>query len=32
VLALDPELGNVKADQSQIEPIIMNLAVRYDLT
>jgi two-component system, cell cycle sensor histidine kinase and response regulator CckA len=26
-LALDPELGNVKADQSQIEQVIMNLAV-----
>lgn len=26
-LALDPDLGNVKADQSQIEQIIMNLAV-----
>jgi two-component system, cell cycle sensor histidine kinase and response regulator CckA len=26
-LALDPGLGNVKADQSQIEQIIMNLAV-----
>jgi two-component system, cell cycle sensor histidine kinase and response regulator CckA len=26
-LELDPELGNVKADQSQIEQIIMNLAV-----
>jgi CheY-like chemotaxis protein len=26
-LALDPELGDVKADQSQIEQVIMNLAV-----
>ncbi len=26
-LALDPGLGNVKADQSQIEQVIMNLAV-----
>jgi two-component system, cell cycle sensor histidine kinase and response regulator CckA len=26
-LSLDPELGNVKADQSQIEQVIMNLAV-----
>lgn len=26
-LALDPGLGNVKADQSQVEQIIMNLAV-----
>ncbi len=26
-LLLDPELGNVKADQSQIEQVIMNLAV-----
>jgi len=26
-LTLDPELGNVKADQSQIEQVIMNLAV-----
>jgi PAS domain S-box-containing protein len=26
-LMLDPELGNVKADQSQIEQVIMNLAV-----
>jgi len=26
-LVLDPELGNVKADQSQIEQVIMNLAV-----
>src|SRR5450432_4806987 len=26
-LALDPELGSVKADQSQIEQVIMNLAV-----
>jgi two-component system, cell cycle sensor histidine kinase and response regulator CckA len=26
-LELDPDLGNVKADQSQIEQIIMNLAV-----
>jgi len=26
-LALDPKLGNVKADQSQIEQVIMNLAV-----
>jgi two-component system, cell cycle sensor histidine kinase and response regulator CckA len=26
-LALDPALGNVKADQSQIEQVIMNLAV-----
>jgi two-component system cell cycle sensor histidine kinase/response regulator CckA len=26
-LALNPELGNVKADQSQIEQVIMNLAV-----
>jgi len=26
-LALDPVLGNVKADQSQIEQVIMNLAV-----
>jgi two-component system cell cycle sensor histidine kinase/response regulator CckA len=26
-LGLDPELGNVKADQSQIEQVIMNLAV-----
>jgi two-component system cell cycle sensor histidine kinase/response regulator CckA len=26
-LALDPQLGNVKADQSQIEQVIMNLAV-----
>ena len=26
-LALDPELGNVKADQSQVEQVIMNLAV-----
>ncbi len=26
-LALEPELGNVKADQSQIEQVIMNLAV-----
>src|SRR6266849_4435688 len=26
-LALDSELGNVKADQSQIEQVIMNLAV-----
>ncbi len=26
-LALDPELGNVKVDQSQIEQVIMNLAV-----
>jgi PAS domain S-box-containing protein len=26
-LALDPELSNVKADQSQIEQVIMNLAV-----
>ena len=26
-LALDPDLGSVKADQSQIEQIIMNLAV-----
>jgi two-component system cell cycle sensor histidine kinase/response regulator CckA len=26
-LTLDPDLGNVKADQSQIEQIIMNLAV-----
>ncbi len=26
-MALDPELGNVKADQSQIEQVIMNLAV-----
>ena len=26
-LALDPELGNVKADQGQIEQVIMNLAV-----
>jgi PAS domain S-box-containing protein len=26
-LILDPELGNVKADQSQIEQVIMNLAV-----
>jgi CheY-like chemotaxis protein len=26
-LDLDPELGNVKADQSQIEQVIMNLAV-----
>jgi len=27
MLTLDPELGNVKADQSQIEQVIMNLAV-----
>ena len=26
-LSLDPKLGNVKADQSQIEQVIMNLAV-----
>src|SRR5439155_10911984 len=26
-LSLNPELGNVKADQSQIEQVIMNLAV-----
>ena len=26
-MTLDPELGNVKADQSQIEQVIMNLAV-----
>src|SRR5258705_481514 len=26
-LSLEPELGNVKADQSQIEQVIMNLAV-----
>jgi two-component system cell cycle sensor histidine kinase/response regulator CckA len=26
-LALDPQLGNVKADQSQVEQVIMNLAV-----
>jgi len=26
-LALDPELGDVKADQSQVEQVIMNLAV-----
>src|SRR5260370_27463284 len=26
-LSLDPELGNVKADKSQIEEVIMNLAV-----
>lgn len=26
-LTLDPDLGNVKADQSQIEQVIMNLAV-----
>jgi len=26
-LELDPELGNVKADQSQVEQVIMNLAV-----
>ncbi len=26
-MALDPKLGNVKADQSQIEQVIMNLAV-----
>jgi two-component system cell cycle sensor histidine kinase/response regulator CckA len=26
-LSLDPELGNVKADQGQIEQVIMNLAV-----
>jgi two-component system, cell cycle sensor histidine kinase and response regulator CckA len=26
-LSMDPELGNVKADQSQIEQVIMNLAV-----
>src|SRR5260370_5296390 len=26
-LSLDPDLGNVKADQSQIEQVIMNLAV-----
>jgi len=26
-LTLDPELGNVKADQSQVEQVIMNLAV-----
>ena len=26
-LALDPDLGNVKADQSQIEQVIINLAV-----
>lgn len=26
-LALDPDLGNVRADQSQVEQIIMNLAV-----
>jgi len=26
-LVLDPEIGNVKADQSQIEQVIMNLAV-----
>lgn len=26
-LALDPQLGNVKADQSQIEQVIINLAV-----
>jgi two-component system cell cycle sensor histidine kinase/response regulator CckA len=26
-MVLDPELGNVKADQSQIEQVIMNLAV-----
>ncbi len=26
-LVLDPQLGNVKADQSQIEQVIMNLAV-----
>src|SRR5260370_34840661 len=26
-LSLDAELGNVKADQSQIEQVIMNLAV-----
>ncbi len=26
-LILDPELGNVKADQSQVEQVIMNLAV-----
>ncbi|MGB8475330.1 MAG: PAS domain S-box protein [Candidatus Acidiferrum sp.] len=26
-LALDPALGNVKADQSQVEQVIMNLAV-----
>src|SRR5260370_31437308 len=25
-LSLEPELGNVKADQSQIEPVIMNLS------
>jgi two-component system cell cycle sensor histidine kinase/response regulator CckA len=26
-LSLDPDLGNVKADQSQVEQVIMNLAV-----